>query len=248
MDENIRTKTGSILSDLRKLAEKKQFDVAEYLGVSQQAYQKYEAGTREANYETLVKLADFYGVTTDYLLGRETPQQTDIIKALKAECGLSDIEETVVRAFLAVPKENRKAFIDGFCGEVDRQLGKKYITLRCSTLSVCAGNGLDLSDEHFEDIEVLDTPESFKATFAVPVTGDSMEPTYPDGSILLVRKQPSVPVGKIGIFGIDNGQAVVKELAENALISHNKAFDSIPLDRIEKCFGEVLGTAVIKPS
>ena len=46
-------------------------EVAEKSGVSYSAYQKYELGLRELGAKSLEKLADFYGVTTDYLLGRE---------------------------------------------------------------------------------------------------------------------------------------------------------------------------------
>lgn len=44
--------------------------MAEYLGITEQAYQKYEYAMREPNHETTVKLADYFDVSTDYLLGR----------------------------------------------------------------------------------------------------------------------------------------------------------------------------------
>ena len=48
-----------------------QKEMAEYLVISQPAYANYERQAREADYETLKKLADYFNVTTDYLLGRE---------------------------------------------------------------------------------------------------------------------------------------------------------------------------------
>lgn len=50
----------------------RQVDVAEKIGISKQAYGLYETDKRQASYETLCKLADFFGVSVDYLLGRET--------------------------------------------------------------------------------------------------------------------------------------------------------------------------------
>ncbi|MCL2853538.1 MAG: helix-turn-helix domain-containing protein [Defluviitaleaceae bacterium] len=44
--------------------------MAEYLGIVERAYQMYEYGKREPNHETTIKLADFFEVSTDYLLGR----------------------------------------------------------------------------------------------------------------------------------------------------------------------------------
>lgn len=61
---------GSRLSGLRKRKNLKQRDVAEHFGMAVRTYQNYEGGQREPNFSTLVALADYFGVTTDYLLGR----------------------------------------------------------------------------------------------------------------------------------------------------------------------------------
>lgn len=58
------------LKSARKTANKTQKEVALYLGIAERAYQNYEYGNREPNLETLSKLADFFNVSTDYLLGR----------------------------------------------------------------------------------------------------------------------------------------------------------------------------------
>ena len=41
-----------------------------FLGIQMRSYQSYEGGDRRPDYEKLVALADYFGVTTDYLLGR----------------------------------------------------------------------------------------------------------------------------------------------------------------------------------
>ena len=61
---------GSRLSGLRKQKNLKQRDVAEHFGMAVRTYQNYEGGQREPNFSTLVALADYFDVTTDYLLGR----------------------------------------------------------------------------------------------------------------------------------------------------------------------------------
>ena len=53
-----------------------QTQVADAVGLGRQAYAYYEKGEREPSTETLCKLADFFGVTVDELLGR-TPQLFD---------------------------------------------------------------------------------------------------------------------------------------------------------------------------
>ena len=44
--------------------------IAEHLGVSQNTYSQYEIGVLNYPVDTLIKLAEFYGVSVDYLLGR----------------------------------------------------------------------------------------------------------------------------------------------------------------------------------
>ena len=62
------------MTNLKSLREQKgvsQQTVADYLEITRQAYSNYETGKREADYETLLKLGEFFGVPIDYLLGKE---------------------------------------------------------------------------------------------------------------------------------------------------------------------------------
>ena len=53
----------------RKLHNKTQKDVADYLGIVQQAYGHYETGRRQIPLENLLKLAEYYQVTINDLIG-----------------------------------------------------------------------------------------------------------------------------------------------------------------------------------
>lgn len=55
-----------------------QKDLAEKLGISRERYNQYETGKRNPDYETLISLAKFFNVTTDYLLGY-TDNKSDTI-------------------------------------------------------------------------------------------------------------------------------------------------------------------------
>ena len=59
-----------ILRDLREDADKTQTQIAEVLGTSQTMYARYERGANELPLRHLLVLADYYGVSVDYLLGR----------------------------------------------------------------------------------------------------------------------------------------------------------------------------------
>ena len=55
---------------LREDHDKTQQDIADILGTSQTMYARYERGANELPLRHLLKLADYYGVSADYLLGR----------------------------------------------------------------------------------------------------------------------------------------------------------------------------------
>ncbi|MBO5291410.1 MAG: helix-turn-helix transcriptional regulator [Clostridia bacterium] len=63
------------LKDLREDKDLKQIDIAELLKIQQTVYSRYERGFQTIPLEHLLTLADFYNVSTDYILGR-----TDIPK------------------------------------------------------------------------------------------------------------------------------------------------------------------------
>lgn len=62
------------MENLKKIRNERnisQKTVADFLGVSQQAYANYENGKRQPEYKILAILADYFNVSVDYLLGRE---------------------------------------------------------------------------------------------------------------------------------------------------------------------------------
>lgn len=77
------------LKQLRESKGLSQEEMGKYLGITRQAYGKYEKGTSEPDHKTLVKLSKYFSVTTDFLLGKsDTPSLTekderDIAKRMK---------------------------------------------------------------------------------------------------------------------------------------------------------------------
>lgn len=62
------------LVDLRKMRGLSQAQAAKEISAAPRAYQNYEYGTAEPRLSTLIRIADFYGVSLDYLAGRtDTP-------------------------------------------------------------------------------------------------------------------------------------------------------------------------------
>lgn len=57
------------IKDLREDNDLYQKDIANYLNITQQQYSLYELGVRDLPIDLLIKLANFYKVSTDYILG-----------------------------------------------------------------------------------------------------------------------------------------------------------------------------------
>lgn len=58
------------LKELRKMRGISQLKLALDLNMNQNSISRYESGAREADYATLIKIADYFGVSLDYLLER----------------------------------------------------------------------------------------------------------------------------------------------------------------------------------
>ena len=96
-----------ILRELRTSKSLTQSDVAKVLGLSTNAYQSYERGTSEPGCKALIILANFYGVSTDCLLGRE-PAPNPF-----ADYGLSETsEKDMLDQYMSFPPEIRAVLMD----------------------------------------------------------------------------------------------------------------------------------------
>lgn len=67
---------GDRIKEVRLSQNKTQKDVAEYLGITEQALSFYERGKREPKLEMWIKLANYFGVPVDYLQGVEERFET----------------------------------------------------------------------------------------------------------------------------------------------------------------------------
>ncbi len=65
------------LRGIREDKDIKQKNIAKYLNVSQNTYSQYETGVISLTAEVLIKLADYYNVSVDYLLDRTDNPKSD---------------------------------------------------------------------------------------------------------------------------------------------------------------------------
>ncbi len=119
-------------------------------------------------------------------------------------------------------------------------LSKRKISLY--DLPVSAGTGVYLTDTQSVEINIPDNPDTSMADFALRIKGNSMEPKYRDGDVLLIEECDSVEYGELGIFILD-GDGYFKKFGGDRLISLNPDYEPILLKNFEEivCCGRVVG-------
>lgn len=100
-----------ILKELRKKHGYTIQTVADGIGIAVRTYQNYEYGQREISAEALFNLANFYNVTTDYLLGRKPPEP-DALDVVLEKKRATALEKKIVKGYLEVPLEKRAELMD----------------------------------------------------------------------------------------------------------------------------------------
>ena len=94
---------------MRKTKNLTQAEVAANLGISAQVFSRYERGDHEPDNKMLCKLADFFGVTVDELLGR-TPQLFDDARVPKTE--VQNLFDQLTAHQKELVLERMRAYID----------------------------------------------------------------------------------------------------------------------------------------
>lgn len=131
--------------NLKKLREKHGLtkrELCEKTGISERAYLTYEFGEREPKISVVQKLADFYGVTTDYLLGREPAPERDDLSTVVKNSGVEELEDILIRRYLELPNAQRQAVLDFLRRAIQEEADRQGITLtKWETVKESAKNG-----------------------------------------------------------------------------------------------------------
>lgn len=235
------------LQKLRKDKGLTQDEAASIFGVKLSTYQKYERDAISPPYDTLIKIADYYGVTTDYLLGRE-PAPTPF-----ADVNLSpEDEQEVFAKYMSLPDNVRAILLNVLVQLADATRARRaqlqscpiIMTVKRHISKASAGSGYDLTDhDQWDRVKVIQTDEAERADFAVEVDGNSMLPEYHDGDLVLIVLAEDVEIGEIGLFR-QNGKGYIKQKGPDRLISINPDYPDIyPEDGEITCVGRVIGLA-----
>jgi phage repressor protein C with HTH and peptisase S24 domain len=150
--------------------------------------------------------------------------------------GASDTEEAAEAAETAIPRSRLTRSTDLPAGLRRRSIG-------LYDMPVSAGVGEFLADStRIEDISIPDDPRTAEADYALRINGDSMEPKYHSGDVILIQTTDTVEEGELGVFVLD-GSGYFKKYGGDHLISLNPKYPPIPLKDFEDvaCCGRVVG-------
>lgn len=227
----------------------KQSDVSKKTGIKNTTLSNYENGITEPDMDTFLSLCELYELDFVSLMeeayGIKIPGKNFHIKPSEIELlekynNLDDHGKEIVN--FSLNKETERIEKYGKLGEVSHSVTSFPMRLISYYFkNASAGTGqLMIDNLPDKDIEIPDKPEYRNVSYAIGVNGSSMEPAFQDGDILLVEATQEIEVGDIGIFQINN-ECFVKKLGEKELISLNKDYKNIPLDKTAATLGKVIG-------
>lgn len=304
------------LKELRQLRGLTQKDFAQEFNISSGTIGNWESGARLPDYATLIKIAKYFNVTTDYLLGLTDYKNINdqaLVKSSTLDSAFDHLSFSSRENVIQITKDliacikdfeeyqTKKSFdrdagaggylfatlgkyIKAYQAAADYLNGNKSVSaiaykldemlngadqsmkfiwevardmepteaeggyvdnmiyLRHAVQPVSAGAGTYITEECMEKIGVKFNKQTARADFCVTVSGDSMEPKFHDGDILLVHEQPDIERGEFGIFVI-NDEGYVKQRGDKELISLNPNYENIPFfpDDDILCGGKVIG-------
>lgn len=226
----------------------------------------YKKGYEGLKLTTLRKLSDYFNTVLDYWVNEDeidpnywkadgfivngdemghiqkyrllAPNWKEAVDGV-LNIGYREYEERQARA--AALKEHQKQL------EAAEQI-EPIITLNQPFAQVAAaeGTGAFLLDSGYDEISVVVNEYTQRANVILKVVGRSMEPEVSNGDRILVRIQPSINVGEIGVFILD-GQGYLKEFAEDRLISLNPDVDDVFIGNLQQvmCYGKFI--SVLNP-
>ena len=226
---------GLRLKEARLAKNLKQEELAELIGAkSPSAVSTWEVGKAKPDCVTLLRICEVLHISPNQLLGFNVNVDTPTSNEWAILHKYRDIDE--------IGKDAVTAVLDAEYRRVVKPKKARLLKLDFYNYPASAGTGNFLETETPDEIVVNECAEAEAADYVIPISGDSMEPTYHDGDKVFVEKCDSVEIGEIGIF-IVNGEAYIKELGNKCLISHNEAYKPIKLGSSDSiyCCGRVLG-------
>ena len=195
----------------------------------------YRRGYAGMRLSTLLRLSDYFGVSTDYLVRDEVTasERIDVesfsgfaVGLLRDFDDLDDYGKDAVRAILEVEQARMKHTTKLPCS----------ITLRHYTSPAAAGDPV-LAGSEYTYIRYAEDDLNGRADYTVDLHGDSMEPDFPDGCTVYVQRPDDIEDGDVVIAWLRGEGAVCKR----AIVRGGKI---LKLESINRACADYSGAAL----
>ena len=235
----------SIVNKINKLLKERnlhQKDLLDYLNISRAAtYAEWNKGENKSYIKRIPEIAEFFNVPVSYFYDEY------------ASPVFTNDETELINTYRSLTDNGKKQAIDFVNKIANMETSVEFfvptIKIKHSEYTVSAGVGDEIGDyEYWETVEIPKTREAVKSDFCLTIKGNSMIPKFENGDVILVKDQPTVDIGQICIYNINN-KGYIKKFGGDRLISLNPDYDDILIptgtDDIVKCCGLVLGKTTI---
>ena len=189
-----------------------QKDLAQLLGVSVPAINYYENEKRAMDTDTAMKLADYFGVSVDYLLGKSETRSPERIK-------LSDEDISFMKGIKKLDEHEKKIIRN----TMDYLMGVNTVyppsnTFMCPVYGQISAGQPNWAEECLEGYLPIDpnlmgiiNPEE---CFFLRINGESMNKLIRNGAYALIRKQDTVENGEVAAVLVNGFDATLKKFTQ----------------------------------
>ena len=219
--------------------------IAEKIGVTSNAISNWENGRTRPDFSVVPRLCEALDITLYELYGIDNKQ--DIY---------TDKEKSMVERYRGLSHPHQLA-MDSLLSSLEaaETVGSfpEIIKLTLCDKGLAAGfdGGAEFEDNGTPIYLYPNTNTAIRqADLVFPVNGDSMEPEYHDGDLVLVEKYPGCPelqYGEVGAFMVGNS-TYIKIYEEEGLVSFNDKYDTMTFTEYDNVtlIGRVLG--ILEPA
>lgn len=215
---------------LRTAANVTQSELANKLGLSRSAVLNWELGRTRPDISNIPALCRALNVPI-----------SQFFFSAGDDTGLNREETRLVTSYRNM-NEKHQRFIVKMAGELEEMDATvrvpapriRLLSLPYAEDAVAAGVSAENFEASCRQCYVHETLELREADILFHVNGDSMEPEYPNGCTVMVKKSAQVDTGDVGIFSVD-GTLFIKECQPDGLYSYNPLYPPM----LSKKYGEI---------
>ncbi len=243
---------GERVKAIRKASRLNQEEFGKKIGIRKTAVSKIETGENTLTDQNCLLICREFNINEEWLRTGEgemvVQSDTFSLDEFVRQHGGGQLEFEILKAYFELPETIRRTVMQHFKSyfeELHRtDAQEKSVTFLTYLGKIAAaGFAVDSFAALIEGtIEVLDTPATQQANYAIGVSGDSMEPEFFDGDIVLVKKTEHIRPGEVGIFQKGN-EVYIKQCTETGLHSFNSVYPDMMPDEEIYCLGKVIGKA-----